>query len=76
MAFTSDERLNKEVDARNSKSNTVSLELHRLVVIKRELSNTANLSLFKSVRLSNLTCVHGSFLSSERIIFQVQTTGW
>jgi len=42
------------------------------VVTKRELSNTAKLSVFKSVFLPTLTYGHESWVMTERILSQVQ----
>jgi len=60
VVFTSDESRNKEIDTRIGKANAVLRELYRSVVAKRELSNTAKLSVLKSVFVSILTCGHES----------------
>jgi len=44
VIFTSDRRPGKEIDTRFGKSNAVLRELYWSVVTKRELSNTAKLS--------------------------------
>ena len=49
VVFTSEERWSEETDAWIAKANAVLRELYRSVVTKRELSNTAKLSDFKSV---------------------------
>jgi len=49
VVCTSDGRWDKEIDTWISWANTVLCELHRSVVTKRELSNTAKLSVFKSI---------------------------
>ena len=48
VVFTSDRRQSAKVDIRVVKVNVVWRELYRSVVTKRELSNTAKLSVFKS----------------------------
>jgi len=49
VAFTSNGRLNEEIDTRIGEENAVMREICRSVVTKLELSNTAGLSFFKSV---------------------------
>jgi len=55
VVFTSDGRRNKEIDAWIGEANAVLRELYRSVFKKRELSNTAKLSVFKSM-VMNLGC--------------------
>jgi len=61
-----------EIDTRVGKANTVLRELYRSVATKRELSNTATLSVFKSIFVPILTYGHESWLVTERILTQVQ----
>jgi len=49
MLFTSDERRNK-IDTRIGKANAVLRKLHRSVVIKRDVSKAAKLSVFETIR--------------------------
>jgi len=49
VVFTSGGRQNKVIDIRLAKANVVLREIYRSAVTQRELSNTANLSVFKSV---------------------------
>jgi len=72
VAITSDGRRYKELDTRIGKSNTVLRELYRSVTTKRELSNTAKLSVFKSVFVPILTYGHDSWVMTERVLSQVQ----
>ena len=58
----------KEINTHNGKANAVLLRLYQSVVIKRELSNTAKLSDFKSVIIYG----HESWGTSEKILSQVQ----
>jgi len=52
---TSDGRWSEQIDTRIGKVNAVLRELYHPVVTKRELSNTAKLSVFKSVCVPILT---------------------
>jgi len=63
VVFTSDGRQSEEVDTRIGKANAVLRELYRYVD-KGELSNTAKLSVFRSVFDPILTygCGHESWL--------------
>ena len=60
MVFTGDGSRNKEIDTRVGKANAVLRELHCSVVEKQELSQTAKLSVFRSIFVSILTCGHES----------------
>ena len=71
MVFTNDGRRNEDL-TRIGKVNAVLRELYRSVVTKRELSNTAKLSVFISVFVPILTCGHESWVMIERILSQVQ----
>ena len=62
---TSDERKNKEIDARIGKEDAVLRELYRSVFTKQELSNTAKLSAFKSVFVPIITYGHESWVMTE-----------
>jgi len=60
VVFTSDGSRNKEIDTRIGKVNAVLREIYWSVLMKRELSKTAKLSVFKSVFVPILTCGHES----------------
>jgi len=60
VVFTSDGSRNKELDTRIGKANDVLRQLYCSVVMKRELSKTATLLVFKSVFVPILTCGHES----------------
>jgi len=75
VAFVSDGRRNKEIDTRVGKAHAVLRELCRSVVIKRELSNIAKWSIFKSVFVAILTYGHESLIMTERILSQPSTSG-
>jgi len=65
--FTSDGRRNKKIDTRVVEANPFLREFHRSVVTKRELSNTAKLSVFKSVFVPILTYGREFWAMTEKI---------
>jgi len=69
---TSDGIWSEEIDTRIGEANAVVRELYRSVVMKRGLSNTAKLSVFKSVCVPIPTYGHESWLMTEIILSQVQ----
>ena len=74
VAFTSDERQVEELDTRIGKTSEVMRALHYSVVMKRELSKNAKLSIFKAVFVPILTCGHESWVMTERMRSQVQAS--
>jgi len=66
VVFMRDRRRNREIDTRVGKANAVPREFYRSVVTKRELSNTAKPSVFKSVFAPSLTYDHESWIINER----------
>ena len=71
VAFTSDGR---QDDTRIGKANAVMQALHYSVVMKRELSKTAKLSIFKAVFVPILIYGHESWVMTERLQSQVQAS--
>ena len=67
-------RRNEEIDTRIRKANALVREIHLSAVTKRELSNNAKLSVFKSVFVPILTYGHDFRLITERILSPVQVT--
>ena len=67
FSFTSDGSQNKEVDTRIGKANAALRELHRCVLLKRDPSNTAKLSVLHQVwqKLDFLRRVHWVTLHDE-----------
>ena len=55
VAFTSEGRQDEELDTRIGKASAVMRDLHYSVVMKRELSKQAKLSIFKAVFVPILT---------------------
>ena len=74
--FTSDRRQDEELlDTRIGKASAVMRALYYSIVIKRELSKKAKLSIFKTVFVPILTYSHShlwSWLITERVRSQVQ----
>ena len=67
VAFTSAGRQDEELDTRTGKASAVTRALHYSVVMKRELSKKAKLSVFKTVFVPILTCGHESWVMIERV---------
>ena len=74
VAFTSDGRQDEELDTRIGKASAVMRALHYSVVMKRELSKKAKLSIFKAVFVPILTYGHESWVMTERMRSQVQAS--
>ena len=74
VAFTSDGRQDEELDTRIGKASAVMRALHSSVVMKRELSKKAKLSIFKTVFLLIFTCGHESWVMTEKVLSQVQAS--
>ena len=74
VAFTSDGRQDEELDTRIGKASAVMQVLHYSLVMKRELSKKAKLSIFKTVFVPILTYGHESWLMTERVQSQVQAS--
>ena len=74
VAFTSDGRQDKELDTRIGKASAAMRALHYSVVMKRELSKKAKLSIFKAVFVPILTYGHESWVMKERMQSQVQAS--
>ena len=72
VAFTSDGRQDEELDNRIGKASAVMRALNHSVVLKRELSKKAKLSVFKSIFVPILTYGHESWVMTERVRSQVQ----
>jgi len=60
VVLTSDGSRNKEIDTRIGKANAGLRELYCSVLMKRELSKTAKLSIFESVFVPIFICGHES----------------
>ncbi|TWW62414.1 hypothetical protein D4764_04G0010610 [Takifugu flavidus] len=58
VLFTSGGRMEREIDRRIGAASTVMRTLHRSVVVKRELSRKAKLSIYRSIFVPTLTYGH------------------
>ena len=74
VAFTSDGRQDEELDTRIGKASAVMRALHYSVVMKRELSKKAKLSIFKADFVPILTYGHESCVMTERMRSQMQAS--
>ena len=74
VAFTSNGRQDEELDTRIGKASAIMTPLHYSVVMKRELSKKAKLSIFKTVFVPILTYGHESWVITERMRSQVQAS--
>ena len=74
VAFTSGGRQDEELDTRIGKASAVMRALHYSVVMERELSTKAKLSVFKAVFVPILTYGHESWIMMEGIGSQVQAS--
>ena len=74
VAFTSDGWQDGELDTWIGKASAVMRALHYSVVIKRELSKKAKLSIFKAVFVPILTYGHESWGMTKRVRSQLQAS--
>ena len=74
IAFTSDGRQDEELHVRSGKATAVKPTLHNSVIQKRELSRKAKLLVFKSIFVLTLTCGHESWVMTERVQSQMQSS--
>ena len=72
VSFTSDGRQNSELDIRIGKASAVMRQLHRSVLLKRELCTKAKLSIFRSVYVTILTYGHECWIMNEKVRSRVQ----
>ncbi|KAK0134372.1 Craniofacial development protein 2 [Merluccius polli] len=67
VLFMSEERMEREIDRRIGAASAVMRTLHGSVVVKRELSRKANLSIYQSIYVPALTYGHELWVMTERI---------
>ena len=68
VAFTSDGKQDEELDTQIDKASAVMRALHYSVVVKREFSKKAKLSIFRTVFVAILTCGHQSFVNDRKSV--------
>ena len=74
VLFTSKGRLEREIDRRVGAASAVMRTLHGSVVVKRELSRKAKLSIYQSIFVPALTYGHELWVVTERTRSRVQAT--
>ena len=72
ILFTSDGRREREIDRRIGAASAVVRTLHRSVVVKRELSQKAKLSVYRSIFVPTLTYGHELWVVTERTRSRIQ----
>uniref|UniRef100_A0A8C6M0A0 Reverse transcriptase domain-containing protein n=1 Tax=Nothobranchius furzeri TaxID=105023 RepID=A0A8C6M0A0_NOTFU len=72
VLFTSEGRLEREIDRRIGAASAVMLALYRSVVVKRELSQKAMLSIYRSIYVPTLTYGHELWVVTERTRLRIQ----
>uniref|UniRef100_A0A8C6Q6L6 Reverse transcriptase domain-containing protein n=1 Tax=Nothobranchius furzeri TaxID=105023 RepID=A0A8C6Q6L6_NOTFU len=72
VLFTSDGKLEREIDKQISAASAVMLALYRSVVVKRELSQKAKLSIYRSIYVPTLTYDHELWVVTERTRLRIQ----
>ena len=72
VLFTSEGRMEREIDRRIATASAVMRALYRSVVVKRELSRKAKLSIYRSIYVPTLTYGHELWVVTERTRSRVQ----
>ncbi len=72
VLFTSEGRMEREIDRRIGAAAAVMWSLYRSVVVKRELSRKAKLSIYRSIYVPTLTYGHELWVMTERIRSRIQ----
>ena len=67
VSFTSDGRQNSELDIRIEKASAVMRQLHRSVLLKRQLCTKAKRSIFRSIYVPILTYGHECSIINEKV---------
>ncbi|KAK0136262.1 hypothetical protein N1851_027842 [Merluccius polli] len=72
VLFTSEGRMEREINRRIGAASAVMRTLHRSVVVKRELSQKTKLSIYQSIYVPALTYGHELLVMTERTRSRVQ----
>ncbi|KAM4551690.1 putative transposon-derived protein F52C9.6 isoform 1-T3 [Odontesthes bonariensis] len=72
VLFTSEGRMEQEIDRRIGAASAVMRALHRPVVVKKELSQKAKLSIYRSIYVPILTYGHELWVVTERTRSRIQ----
>ncbi|KAK3571285.1 hypothetical protein QTP86_005921 [Hemibagrus guttatus] len=72
VLFTSEGRMDREIDRRISAAAAVMRSMYRSVVVKKELSRKAKLSIYQSIYVPTLTYGHELWVMTERVRSRIQ----
>ncbi|KAK3540844.1 hypothetical protein QTP86_002355 [Hemibagrus guttatus] len=72
VLFTSEGRMDREIDRRIGAAAAVMRSMYRSVVVKKELSRKAKLSIYQSIYVPTLTYGHELWVMTERIRSRIQ----
>ncbi|KAK3560032.1 hypothetical protein QTP86_033830, partial [Hemibagrus guttatus] len=72
VLFTSEGRMDREIDRRIGAAAAVMRSMYRSVVVKKELSQKAKLSIYQSIYVPNLTYGHELWVMTKRVRSLIQ----
>ncbi|KAK3527289.1 hypothetical protein QTP86_018597 [Hemibagrus guttatus] len=72
VLFTSEGRMDREIDRRIGAAAAVMQSMYRSVVVKKELSRKAKLSIYQSIYVPTLTYGHELWVMTERVRSRIQ----
>ncbi|KAK3508316.1 hypothetical protein QTP70_021492 [Hemibagrus guttatus] len=72
VLFTSEGRMDREIDRRIGAAAAIMQSMYRSVVVKKELSRKAKLSIYQSIYIPTLTYGHELWVMTERIRSRIQ----
>ncbi|KAK3565413.1 hypothetical protein QTP86_008018 [Hemibagrus guttatus] len=72
VLFTSEGRMDCEIDRRIGAAATVMRSMYRSVVVKKELNRKAKLSIYQSIYVATLTYGHELWVMTERVRSRIQ----
>ncbi|KAK3533462.1 hypothetical protein QTP70_022244 [Hemibagrus guttatus] len=72
VLFTSEGRMDREIDRRISAAAAVMQSMYRSVVVKKELSRKAKFSIYQSIYVPTLTYGHELWVMTERVRSRIQ----
>ncbi|KAK3549179.1 hypothetical protein QTP70_033971 [Hemibagrus guttatus] len=72
VLFMSEGRMDREIDRRIGAAAAVMRSMYRTVVVKKELSRKAKLSIYQSIYVPTLTYGHELWVMTERVRFRIQ----
>ncbi|KAK3523213.1 hypothetical protein QTP86_022937 [Hemibagrus guttatus] len=72
VLFTSEGRMDREIDRRIGAAAAVMWSMYRSVVVKKELSRKAKLSIYQSIYVPTLTYGHELWVMTERVRSRIQ----